>query len=46
MVLSIRLFPLDTFYFDVTNLNFMKINAYEMFPVFSSLQQLKTIHAK
>ena len=30
----------------VSKLNFIKINAYEMFPVFSSLQQLKTIHAK
>ena len=30
----------------VSKLNFIKIKAYEMFPVFSSLQQLKTIHAK
>ena len=29
-----------------SKLNLFIINAYEMFPVFFSLQQLKTIHAK
>ena len=45
-LLSCILFPLDIYLFYVYKLNLFIINAYEMFPVFSSLQQLKTIHAK
>ena len=45
-LLSCILFPLDIYLFYVYKLNLFIINAYEMLPVFSSLQQLKIIHAK